>query len=41
MGVSATLTLGVGMLTVAAPSGTGGIPAAVTDGGGGTDMRRA
>ncbi|HYZ57899.1 MAG TPA: hypothetical protein VE733_30960, partial [Streptosporangiaceae bacterium] len=30
-----------GMLTMAAPSGTGGTPAAVTDGGGGADMRRA
>jgi hypothetical protein len=29
------------MLTMAAPSGTGGTPAAVTDGGGGADMRRA
>src|SRR6266516_6478969 len=32
---------GAGMLTAAAPSGTGGTPAAVTDGGGGADMRRA
>jgi hypothetical protein len=29
---------GFGMLTVAAPSGTGGILAAITDGGGGADM---
>ena len=29
------------MLTVAARSGSGGTPAAVTDGGGGADMRRA
>lgn len=35
------LTLGVGMLTIAAPSGTGGTLAAVTDGGGGADTRRA
>ncbi len=35
------LTLGVGMLTMAAPSGTGGTPAAITEGGGGADMRRA
>jgi hypothetical protein len=27
------------MLIVAAPSGTGGILAAITDGGGGADMR--
>ncbi len=32
---------GAGMLTVAAPSGSGGAPAAVTDGGGRADMRRA
>ena len=32
---------GAGMLTVAAPSGIGGTPAAVTDGGGRADMRRA
>ena len=32
---------GAGMLTVTAPSGTGGTPAAVTDGGGGAGMRRA
>jgi Tetratricopeptide repeat len=30
-----------GMLTMAAPSGAGGIPAAVTDGGGAADVRRA
>jgi hypothetical protein len=30
-----------GMLTMAAPSGTGGTPAAVTDGDGGVDVRRA
>jgi len=30
-----------GMLTIAAPSGAGGIPAAVTDGGGAADVRRA
>ena len=36
-----SLTLGVGMLTMAAPSGTGGTPAAVTEGGGGADMRCA
>jgi len=41
MSVSAMLTLAPGMLTVAAPSGSGGTPAAVTDGGGGADMRRA
>jgi hypothetical protein len=29
------------MLTVAAPSGSGGTRAAVTDGGGGADMLRA
>ena len=34
-------TVGGGMLTMAAPSGTGGTPAAVTDGGGGADMQRA
>ena len=32
---------GAGMLIAAAPSGTGGTPAAVTDGGGRADMRRA
>ena len=32
---------GAGMLTVAAPSGIGGTAAAVTDGGGRADMRRA
>jgi hypothetical protein len=32
---------GAGMLTVAARSGTGGTPAAVTDGGGRADMLRA
>ena len=41
MGVSAMLTLAPGQLTVAAPSSRGGTPAAVTDGGGGADMRRA
>ncbi len=41
MSVSATLTPGAGMLTVAGLSGTGGTPTAVTDGGGGADMRRA
>jgi len=30
-----------GMLTMAAPSGAGGVPAAVTDGGGSADVRRA
>jgi hypothetical protein len=30
-----------GMLTMAAPSGTDGIPAAVTDGGGAANVRRA
>ncbi len=30
-----------GMLTVAVPSGTGSTPTAVTDGGGGADMRHA
>jgi hypothetical protein len=29
------------MLTMAAPSGAGGIPAVVTDGGGAADVRRA
>ena len=37
MSVSAMLTLAP-MLTVAAPSGSGGTPAAVTDGGGGADL---
>ena len=41
MSVSVTATLGVGMLTVEAPSGTGGTPAAVTEGGDEADMRRA
>ncbi len=33
--------LDAGMLTMAAPSDTDGIPAAVTDGGGSADVRRA
>jgi hypothetical protein len=41
MSVSAMRTLAPGMLTVAAPYGSGGTPAAVTDGGGGADMRCA
>jgi len=40
MSVSATLTLAPGQVTVAAPSGTGGTPAAVTDGGARAGMRR-
>ena len=40
MVVSAMLTLAPGC-TVAAPSSSGGTPAAVTDGGDGADMRRA
>lgn len=41
MSVSAMLTLAPGCYTVAAPSGSGGAPAAVTDGGGAADVRRA